>query len=214
MELAAHDLVSFNNIDDLLSDKPLPEWAWDTLKEGFFGVVRRDWHADKNLVPIGIRGVERGQRFAAWINAQNIKEKITPMSLTDPLQWKKKYLVALSDTVQTLIKISPLLNERFNLLWGPTGSVAYELATGYKAIKDTSDLDLVIRTSEKISVNEAQDLLNEIQSLAGCRLDIQLETPKGGVSLTEYSTSDQVLAKTNKGPFLHEIDTLWNAVKQ
>ncbi|KUJ50021.1 malonate decarboxylase holo-ACP synthase [Chryseobacterium sp. JAH] len=210
MELAAHDLLGFDTINNLLSDEPLPFWALDTLKESFLAVVRRDAHYKKNRIPVGLRGIERGQRFAAWIDDQHITKVISPMSLTDPLSWKMKYNGRMPNPVKTLIAITSLMNQRLDSLWGPAGSVAYELATGYKSIKDTSDLDLVIRTSKRISIGEAKDLLNDIQNLSSSRLDIQLDTPKGGVSLVEYTRSDKILIKTNHGPFLHDARTLWS----
>lgn len=209
MELRAHDLVSFKSVENLLSDKQMPDWALETLKEGFFGVVRRDFNPDENLMAIGIRGVERGQRFGAWLDVKNITEVIKPLQLTDAKTWKKKYKGDVPDAIKTLIDISPILNE-MKLSWGPTGSVAYELATGYQSIKETSDLDLSILALEKISVTDAQNLLDKIEQKASSRLDIQLETPKGGVSLIEFIQFPQVLVKTNKGPILCRIEDLWN----
>jgi phosphoribosyl-dephospho-CoA transferase len=68
-----------------------------------------------------------------------------------------------------------------------------------------SDLDLVIHMPNKLSKVEAYRLFNELTSAVKCRLDIQLETPKGAIALGEWATnSSSVLIKTDSGPFLTE----------
>lgn len=212
MDLRPHDIISFTQIEDLLSKQNVPEWLKEVCKEGFYGVVRRDCRSDQNLIPIGIRGLERGQRFAAWITTKKIGNTIFPSTLTNPLAWRVTLNNLPSKVISTLINICPILNNS-GYKWGPTGSAGFEVATGIKAIKETSDLDLLIYAPQKIDLLDAQHLLSKLKKVASCNLDIQLETPKGGVSLIEFTQSDQVLVKSNQGPFLISIENIWDQSK-
>jgi phosphoribosyl-dephospho-CoA transferase len=90
--------------------------------------------------------------------------------------------------------------------WGPTGSAGFELATGLPTITATSDLDLLIRAPRALSHEAAQALLAELQacaSQAGARIDAQLDTPAGGVSLIEWAANRvRTMVKSAQGPYL------------
>jgi phosphoribosyl-dephospho-CoA transferase len=72
------------------------------------------------------------------------------------------------------------------LQWGPTGSVGFELASGMPTTNDTSDLDLIIRTQQRITRERARSLWNRTKGLA-VRVDVRVETPYCGFSLEEYA---------------------------
>ena len=93
--------------------------------------------------------------------------------------------------------------------WGPTGSTGFELATGVFTVNKSSDLDLLIEVPVMMSVYEATSLLRAMESIATARIDIQLITPKGSVSMSEYVHSETVLLKTTAGPVLQHTSALW-----
>jgi phosphoribosyl-dephospho-CoA transferase len=91
-------------------------------------------------------------------------------------------------------------------VWGPTGSVGYELATRVPAATSASDLDLLILTPEKMPDATAIRLLSELNrhaQNAGVRVDVQLETPAGGVALAELAAGKpHVMVRAAYGPAL------------
>jgi phosphoribosyl-dephospho-CoA transferase len=82
-----------------------------------------------------------------------------------------------------------LLAERWNALnsaWGPGGSVGFELATGHPIATAQSDLDIVIYAESRMTHDEARLLHESAQGLPAA-VDIRIETPTCGFSLTEYA---------------------------
>jgi phosphoribosyl-dephospho-CoA transferase len=81
-----------------------------------------------------------------------------------------------------------LLADRWKALdspWGPGGSVGFELATGRHVASPQSDLDVVIYAESRITQEEARALQASAQGLPAA-VDIRVETPICGFSLTEY----------------------------
>jgi phosphoribosyl-dephospho-CoA transferase len=90
------------------------------------------------------------------------------------------------------------------LAWGPVGSVGYELASGIPAVSGASDIDVVLRAGEELSRKTARLLLVDLASLP-LRVDVQIETPQGAVSLAEYASgTTQIALRTLDGPRLVE----------
>lgn len=207
MELNPHDLVRIQGMEDLYSGYPFPDWVEEALLKAPYAVVRRAEHTDG--IPVGIRGIERGQRCAAWARTEKIMEVIRPYSLVDPAQWKVSYPVTVPATIQTLKMITPFM-QAAAYEWGPTGSSGFELATGIPSIKDTSDLDLVINFPERITIAQAGSLLDQLEGLSLVRMDVQMNTPAGGVALKEYILGGQVLVKTSTAPVLQDANSLWS----
>jgi phosphoribosyl-dephospho-CoA transferase len=71
-------------------------------------------------------------------------------------------------------------------LWGPGGSVAFELATAHPVATPQSDLDIVIYAESRITHDAARALWESAQGLPAA-VDIRVETPTCGFSLTEYA---------------------------
>jgi phosphoribosyl-dephospho-CoA transferase len=90
--------------------------------------------------------------------------------------------------------------------WGPTGSVGFELVSRKPVVTATSDLDLLIRAPKTLSRERATQMLSELESHArhvGIRVDVQLETPAGGVALAEWAAGKpRVMARHARGPSL------------
>jgi phosphoribosyl-dephospho-CoA transferase len=77
------------------------------------------------------------------------------------------------------------------LPWGPGGSVGFEIASGRKVTTDSSDLDLVIRAQQRITVDEARFLLDRTQGLEA-KVDVRVEAPVCGFALEEYASASSV----------------------
>jgi phosphoribosyl-dephospho-CoA transferase len=210
MELSPHDLIRVNSLKDVLTDLPFPTWAMEALRLAPYVVVRRAI-SPAGLIPVGIRGRKRGERLAAWLVATTVQEVITPQTLALRADWDLERN-GLNNSLRSLENIAPLLNSD-GLCWGPTGSTAFELTTGVKTLTANSDLDLTIRFDKMLTVNDATFLLAKLNAEALVRLDVQLETPVGGVSLAEYVKSSTVLLKTASGPLLVERTDLWNGAR-
>jgi len=84
------------------------------------------------------------------------------------------------------------------------------------AVSPTSDLDCLIRLSTYMPRLQGQEILQELQA-ASIKLDIQLETPIGALSLVEYVGGRQpLLLRTLRGPKLiyEPWDDLWRGETQ
>ena len=180
-------------------DVSVPASVRRELEETNFVVVRRGV-VTENWVPIGIRGHQRFQRWAAWYPRYAIQQIVKPMDLLTQV-----------DTVNDR-DISPprralrsLMNAWQSLTypWGPAGSLGFELATGQQTTTMTSDLDVVIYADYPLPRRDAQRLLAPADDLE-VHVDIRIETPMCGLSLTEYATSPTktMLLRTIAGPIL------------
>ena len=191
MQLQAHDLLWGMTLD--LLDADAPAWVKTVIAQGQPVVVRRAI-TDAKQVAIGIRGAARHERYAAHMPIAAITQQLKPEQLSDVLE----RFPQLMDGLQ---KIQELLNQA-HWTWGYTGSVGFELATGINSVSANSDIDLLIRTAEFLSKNDAQQLLHSLEH-SGLKLDVQLQTPNGGVALKEWaSTTGKVLLKRNHGAIL------------
>ena len=180
-------------------DVSIPASVRRELEETNFVVVRRGV-VTENWVPIGIRGHQRSQRWAAWYPRYAIQGIIKPMDLLTRVD-------TLSDRdVSPAHRAFRSLKNAWQSLaypWGPAGSLGFEVATGKLTTTMRSDLDIVIYADEPISRRDAQRLLAAADDLE-VTVDIRIETPTCGFSLTEYATSPTktILLRTVDGPVL------------
>ena len=177
----------------------LPASVRRELEETNFVVVRRGM-VTENWVPIGIRGPQRFQRWAAWYPRYAIQEIVKPMDLLVQIDTvnDRKALPA-RRALRSLMKAWQSLTYP----WGPAGSLGFEVATGKQTTTMQSDLDVVIYADEPLSRRDAQRLLTSSDDLE-VKVDIRIETPTCGFSLAEYATSPTktILLRTNAGPVL------------
>lgn len=174
----------------------VPEWVIETVDAGKPVVVRRAECQD-GIVPVGIRGTQKNQRFATHINDNVITKCVHPECLVH------QDLRFYPHLEQNLKAVNCVMNTQ-HLVWGYTGSVGFELATGLKTVTQNSDIDMLIRTEQPMSKLDAQDILEQFDVL-DLKIDIQLQTPNGGVALKEWATvAGKVLIKRNDGAFLVE----------
>jgi phosphoribosyl-dephospho-CoA transferase len=211
MAWLVHDLLQISELSDLVyvgwELLPLSTrlWVERSLQEAPFVVVRRANLFD-GMVPVGVRGSLRKQRFAAYLAPESIRNRITPEQLTPARGWLAN---ARAEEIPALKVLAGLEEELpdFPLTYGPIGSIGFELASGLPIATSTSDLDLLIRATERVSMQLAQELVT-IFSGSPCRVDAQLETPRGAVALTEYASGQRpLLLRQDDGPVL--VDDPW-----
>ncbi len=191
-----HDLLWGMTIDQLPAEAPV--WAQQALAAGHPVVVRRGL-CEPGLVAVGIRGTSRNQRLAAFMPIHSIQRVLSPEQL-------RPRAGADFPALRALETVAPILAAT-GLPWGPTGSVGFQLATGIAVLRETSDLDLILRTPNPFSRQHARVLLAELND-APCRIDLQLETPNGAVALREWSgEARRVLLKCAEGARL--VDNPW-----
>jgi phosphoribosyl-dephospho-CoA transferase len=187
---------------DTRSDQNIPLSVLRELDEIQLVVVRRA-PMTQDLVPIGIRGPERFQRWGAWCSPVGIRRIITPADLLTQL-------VTTGDSQATPLRraLQSLMTgwQWFKCPWGPGGSLGFELASGKSTTTSGSDLDIIIYADEQFSRTVAQQLIAATNNLE-VSVDIRIETPMCGFSLAEYAGSDarKILLRTSAGPVLaHE----------
>jgi len=199
MVIQPHDLIKVSDLS-LLEWKEDNEWVTASLRSAPFVVVRRAEQTN-DFIPVGIRGEQRNQRQAAILHRNGIEEIITPYMLAQQKSWN--LLNAQRRELPVLKSIDKVAEIMGDWQWGPTGSAGFEIATGYPALKATSDLDIVVYAPHPINKNEAIEVLEKLDSLQ-IRADIQIETNNGAFLLREWinKRTDSLILRTQKGPEL------------
>jgi phosphoribosyl-dephospho-CoA transferase len=86
------------------------------------------------------------------------------------------------------------------LRWGPVGSVGFELASGVCCVTAESDLDVLARAPIPLSLQAARELHGALAAIP-VRVDVQLDTPAGGVALAELARGGcGLVLRTLQGP--------------
>ncbi|WP_025109164.1 malonate decarboxylase holo-ACP synthase [Pseudomonas sp. H1h] len=198
----AHDLLWGMTPAQLPADAPL--WAVESLAAGQPVVVRRAVSA-AGRVAVGVRGVLREQRLAAFMPVDSIACRVSPEALCR-VDCERDLPV-----MQALEQLRPWLDD-CGWVWGVSGSVGFELASGFAAMHERSDLDLILRTPQVLTRNQARKLVERFDQ-AVCRVDMQLQTPFGAVALREWaSESARVLLKNAHQACL--VADPWNPQEQ
>ncbi|MFA1507748.1 malonate decarboxylase holo-ACP synthase [Priestia aryabhattai] len=201
MEYIVHDLLQLKEEAKLISYTPIPDWVEHSLAKAPFVVVRRAVHRD-TMIPVGVRGERRNQRFGAFVSEQNVKQRIRPEDLVSLFQNVQSRNMP---AIRALEKVA-IIFEKF--VWGPTGSVGFELASGEEVITTTSDLDVLIRLSSYLSVKQAEMIVSKLKRCS-VSVDVQVETEKGAFSLAEYAKGEEtLLLRTVYGPSLVKLNQL------
>ncbi len=181
-----------------------PQWVRQVLAAEQPVVVRRAV-VPSGSIAVGVRGATRDQRYATLMPAACVRRCVRPEALVER--------IPASDlpALRALEQLKPVLEE-LGLVWGVTGSVGYQLATGIAVAHAGSDLDLLVRSLQPVSRSRARELLREL-GRAPCRVDLQLETPTGAVALREWAgDSDRVLLKCSTGARL--VHDPWDRAEQ
>jgi phosphoribosyl-dephospho-CoA transferase len=162
-------------------------------------VVVRRVRSSGELVPVGVRGSQRHERFAGFTRLSDVLESRRP----DQLRWvlaenSRRELQAFRSLSYLQTHLAGL-----DITWGPGGSVGYELASGTPTVHANSDLDLILFAPRKLALTEAQDLWRLV-SVAPGKIDALVETLCCGFSLQEFvsTSSRQILLRTSDGRIL------------
>lgn len=226
LELRAHDLLWIRHPNAIrwrgLECEP-QAWLRQWLASGAPTpvVVRRESPEDAGLVPVGVRGVERCQRQAAYLPREAVLRVTRPEDLIGRVVPNAVPGGAQHRLLRALAAIKPAM-DAMGLAWGPTGSLGFSLATGHPTVHKGSDLDLVLRAPQPLSTAQTQALASVIKT-SRCRIDLQVDTSVGGFAFTEWlqhiegqaehlSTGGRILLKTDVGPLL--VDDPWDVNHQ
>ena len=98
-----HDLIRLREPIALTVDAPVPSWVEPALRRTPWVVVRRG-HVRDGMMPVGVRGPDAPQRFAALVAVAEIADRLSPEDLTDSryaIERKRK------DAVPALAALAP-----------------------------------------------------------------------------------------------------------
>ncbi|MFT4021537.1 MAG: malonate decarboxylase holo-ACP synthase [Acinetobacter sp.] len=194
MVVQPHDLLWGLTSQHLPSDTP--DWVFAVVETGQPVVVRRA-QATEHSIAVGIRGVLKQQRFATFMPKTAIAKVIRPEQL---IHVDSQQFPHIAQKIQCVYW--QLQETAWH--WGITGSSGFELATGIRVTHANSDLDILVRSDNEISKAQAQQLLGQLQQ-PHFQVDVQLQTPLGGVSLADWANCrDRVLLKASSGAKLVE----------
>jgi phosphoribosyl-dephospho-CoA transferase len=174
----------------------VPAWVPASLARAPWVVVRRALAQD-GLIPVGIRGRTRGERFAALLAVDAVTERVSPEDLAAARSWRHMPRARSVRSLRVLDAVDELCTS-LGLAWGPTGSVGFELATGVPSAGVASDLDVVIRAPQPWSLEYAREIADCLNRLTA-RVDAQLDVPAGAVTLDEYARGGPVLLRAPDG---------------
>jgi len=199
---AVHSLLRLSSADALEWESDPPAWAPTTLRRAPFVVMRRPLPRSEGL-PVGVRGVARSQRAAAWVSVGAVQECITPQMLAAQHVWRSRRDFPITPAVAALEEAAAIFDGHGMAgQWGPGGSVGFELASGVPSTTPNSDLDIVLHAAASMTRADAARLQAELSALT-VRIDVLLETPNGAVALAEYANSvDVMLLRSAQGPRL------------
>ena len=199
-----HDLLLLRTESAVISTQGDPACPYLNPNQRRWVVVRRGRISD-GLIPVGVRGMQRHERWAGFASLSEVLETRRPDQLRLLLAEDSRRGLQAFQTLSYLE--SQLVG--LNMSWGPGGSVGYELASGIPAVHDGSDLDLILFAPKKLNITKAQDLWRMISSAPG-KVDALIETPFCGFSLEEFVTTSprKILLRTSDGRILGY--TPWN----
>jgi phosphoribosyl-dephospho-CoA transferase len=199
----AHHLVRLREPAALVADRLLPEWVAPALRSAPWVVVRRG-HVRDGLVPVGVRGTARPERFAAFVTLAAIAERLAPEHLSARSCTIEPVRMDAVPALAALSRVALVLEHR-RCPWGPGGSVGFEIATGVPMATVSSDLDLILYQRRRLAPDDAIALRAALaEAAAPARIDVILETPRGGVSLAEIAARPaRLLVRTSVGARLY-----------
>jgi phosphoribosyl-dephospho-CoA transferase len=191
----AHDLLWITRDAELFPEAQ-PVWVRDALSRMPVVVVRRA-EAPPGFAAVGIRGRSRELRFAALVKLSDVRNLRTPESLAAERGWRENQ-PGIPARLREALTLFDELSDTQKFVWGPVGSVGYQLATGLPVSTDESDVDVLIRCEvppDRLMLSAVRVVVKK--SLA--RFDVILEGPPGAVALEEFRLQ-AVLLKTRQGP--------------
>ncbi len=206
-----HDLLRIDAPGCLRGDNPRPDWVGAALIASPWVVVRRT-PAEGRLIAVGVRGAVRAQRWAAWLSEDDVIARLKPEALTSRLADLAPERLSAAPAFAAATAMTRAWRDMAAApIWGPTGSVGFELASGQPTANAASDLDAIIRCPSPVSVAQARAWLSAFTETTAplcARVDVLLETPQGAVALLDYArAAPPAMLRTDGGPRL--VDDPW-----
>ena len=195
-----HDLLRLTSPRVLHWEQAPQAWAQEALAAAPWVVTRRA-AARAGRIAVGVRGAQRTQRAAAWVDAADVREWLRPPELRarvaglDPARTALGAWAALAQLEQAWSACGPSD-------WGPAGSVGFELASGWACVGPASDLDIVVRCARAPARARARGWLAALPRQAAARIDVLLEWPAGGAALSEFAAGGCYLLRSPRGALL------------
>ncbi|MDO5650795.1 MAG: malonate decarboxylase holo-ACP synthase [Moraxella sp.] len=193
LDIYPHDLVWGVKLDCLPSHAP--RWVHTVVMQNIPVVVRRDVLCVDGI-PVGVRGNNRAERFGMYLPLTAITRVVHPEELR--IHHVHAHSALMMRWHTQLLALENLL-ERLGWVWGYTGSFGFELATGLSTTHSDSDIDLLLRIPAFMDRQAASELWQDLSTLK-LPIDVQIQTPLGGVALAEWAnnaTHRKVLLKQN-----------------
>jgi phosphoribosyl-dephospho-CoA transferase len=182
---AVHALLRIAAPGLLTGTAPAPAWLAGALERAPWVVVRRVAPQER-LIPVGVRGAHRAERFAAWLPSDAVREVRTPLQLAAARAWRGEARCACVPALAALESVATAMRSLgLDAAWGPLGSVGFELASGAATATAASDLDLLLQAPLPLP-RELAHALHERLARLRVRADLLLETPRGALALAEY----------------------------
>lgn len=178
-----HDLLAIGGAADLVCDEVIPAWVADALRRVPVVVVRRG-RLVAGLVPVGIRGPERHQRFAAHVHLDRVSGRDGPEDLVAAGVLPSPERVAAVPALAAYLRVREAW-AGITRPWGPVGSVGFELSTGHPTANASSDLDVILRAPERFPPVEGRALMAPVDRI-GTTIDVRVETGSGSFALREF----------------------------
>jgi phosphoribosyl-dephospho-CoA transferase len=146
-----HTLLRVSGPEVLFDYVRMPEWVGESLRVSPWVVVRRESVRD-GMIPVGVRGSSRNQRFSSWVSADGILEQISPEALVASKSWLDAPRRHTIPALRALDPVAAIMSDHgFAECWGPGGSVGFELASSQPVATGESDLDVVVRPLGPVS---------------------------------------------------------------
>ncbi len=187
----AHDLLRIRP-DALRFAAPPDGWVLAALEAAPWVVTRRAAPIGA-LIPVGVRGDTREKRQAAQVLSDDVVEVLTPEALASRRPARRHA------AFDALLELAPAFDGA-GLPWGPIGAAGFELASGRHTLRDSSDLDIVLRVDRVDDLDRVGPLRKAIRRVEA-RIDIVIETPVGGVSFAEAAgAAAKVMVRSASGP--------------
>lgn len=201
MEVNVHDVIRIEGIESILSENLLPHWAELAIEKNPYVIVRRS-HGVNGMIPVGIRGEERSQRFAAFVPEDKVESVIQPEQFVNSELWKEMD----GEIYKKIYYIKNVL-EKECVQWGIIGSLSYEMLTKIPCVTKDSDVDLIVRYDSSLTHDRCSRIMAELERL-DVKVDVQVEWGGKAFSMAEYVCHRQeaILFKTKVGPALEKVE--------
>lgn len=124
---ATHTMVKLN-LPSLCRGQ-LPLWAQQSLESCSYGVVTRQQPATPNAITTGLRSNTREKRCALNISSHCVIHSIQPEVLAVSKGWQVP--ICFEQEMVTALEQLSAAAEKAKFIWSPTGSIGFELATGF-----------------------------------------------------------------------------------